>query len=422
MAIPILAQWRKAAPTQRTLFLIGAVLLVLWAALWGDSLAQNRLRGARHTWVPAWTALGLDFLNVYHAANHWLHGGDPYTEPFNDPIDRPICYPPLVLPVFAWCGLLTPRKAVAVWTVALAVFAAAGAFCAWRVRRRLELSELPLVFVVAAVLCSAPVLFALERGNWDLLVLVPLIGMAWALRERSLARDGTAAACLTLAVWIKLYPVVLVLAFLACRRYRAAAIFAALTVGLTLLYLPQLPHVLANLSSVSAFHKPTAIFPVSHSLSGNWPFLWPGKFAFLRRIPGTVAACCLLLPLMLWVSYRLRQTPAQGKLLFPYLLWMTAAATFLPTVAYDYNLFFLPLAILAVWDRRDSVAVHVALGLVLIWWQPKVIQIEPYWLFWFKLAGLATATHCLLCRVAEVRAAAVDAGTMPSAQPQRMAA
>src|SRR5947209_5750187 len=98
-----------ANPTQRNLFVVGVVLLLGWAAVWAVSLKHNTFLGAfgraRHTWVPAWTSLGLDFLNAYHASNHWLQGGDPYTaKQFGDPLDRHVCYPPVILPLFAWCG------------------------------------------------------------------------------------------------------------------------------------------------------------------------------------------------------------------------------------------------------------------------------------------------------------------------------
>ena len=71
---------------------------------------------------------------------------------------------------------------------------------------RIALSALPLPWVLAATLCSTPVLFAMERGNWDLLVLAPLALAAFALKEPTWQRDCLAGSCLALAAWIKLYP------------------------------------------------------------------------------------------------------------------------------------------------------------------------------------------------------------------------
>ena len=64
-----------------------------------------------------------------------------------------------------------------------------GRWAASRTRRRLRLSEIPLPTVIAAVLYSFPVVFAMERGNCDLLT-VPLILCALVLlrRKSSLAQ------------------------------------------------------------------------------------------------------------------------------------------------------------------------------------------------------------------------------------------
>ena len=65
-----------------------------------------------------------------------------------------------------------------------------------------------------------------------------------------------------------------------------------------------------------------------------------------------------------------------SRAILPYFLWLTAAATFLPPVANDYSLVFLPLAIVAIWDRRDPTPVHMVMGLVLLWWQPWQLDVS----------------------------------------------
>src|SRR5436309_3131397 len=107
---------------RRTLAALGVVLLLGWAFVWGLSVQRDRLAGGQRTWLrdtPVWKFLGLDFLSNYHAARHWLAGGNPYVEPFGDPLGRPICYPPVILYLFAWCHWLSPRAAVLTWMAAL---------------------------------------------------------------------------------------------------------------------------------------------------------------------------------------------------------------------------------------------------------------------------------------------------------------
>ena len=84
------------------------------------------------------------------------------------------------------------------------------------------------------------------------------------------------------------------------------------------------------------------------------------------------------------------------------LLWVVALATFVPMVSNDYNFCFLPLTVVAVWDRRDPLLVHVALVLLLLWWQPIAISLGDRTLFWFKLLGLCAAAVSLVERTCEL--------------------
>jgi len=405
---------RRSSAGERGLLLAGVLLLAGWAAVWGLSLCENRLLGGRFTWTGAWDFLGLDFLNPCLATRHWLAGGDPYREPFGDPREgtaqvAKFFYPPPVLPLFAWCGLLPPRQAVVVWTIVLAALAMWGAVLAWRTRRRLGLCKLPLPFVVAALLCSTPVIFALERGNFDLLVLPPLAGAAWALQRRSAARDLLAGGGLALATCLKVYPGLLVFSLLALGRWRALLCFAVAGLALGLPGLGYLPALHANLIESSAHMAPVTIWHTCHSLSNSWQPLWAATpFAFLGHVPGTVAAGVFVLGLGLAISCRVARCPDRSRVLYPYLLWLAALATFLPRLANDYNFYYLPLAALAVWDRRDPLAVHVGMALLLFWWQPITVPIGVKELFVFKVLGFLAVTASLGRRIAEQGQTAVD--------------
>src|SRR5262249_42924914 len=101
-----------AFPRLSILGAVGVALLVVWGLWWKSSLRHNHLVGGHLTWVEVYHYLGVDFLNNYRASRHWLAGGDPYREPFGDPLGRKLCYPPAVLPAFAWCNGFSPRSAL----------------------------------------------------------------------------------------------------------------------------------------------------------------------------------------------------------------------------------------------------------------------------------------------------------------------
>jgi hypothetical protein len=385
-------------------FSLGLLLLVFVAYWWTTSIQIDRLRGGQRVW-QVWQFLGLDFLNNYHATRHWQNGGDPFREPFGDPLSRDFCYPPLVLPVFAWCRWLTLHQAVVSWTVFLTVVTALGTFGCLGCRRALGLSKIPWTAALSGVLCSVPFLFAMERGNYDLLLLIPLGLAAWALREKSWPRDGLAGGALALAALLKIYPAFLALAFLPLRRFRAAACFVVVAVCLSLFHYHDWSAMRENMARLIPRVSPNYTHDLgwaSHTLSGSWQLIWQGtRFRALAKIPNAVGALAVIMPGVSWISWRLWRCPAPKALIGPYLLWLASAAVFIPEVSNDYNLVFLPLAAVAVWDRRDPIPVHMGMGLCAVWCQPVPLGISSFTLLGMKLLSLAAVGGSLLCRIHE---------------------
>lgn len=388
----------------RTLLsLLGLVALVLWCVWWTNSVRADRLTSGRSTWVPVLPFLAGDFVhNIDAPARLWVAGGNPYQ---NTPMTVWYPYPPIVVRLFAWVSLLTPWTALVVWLGALTAMAVAGARACWKTRRELGLAEVPLPIVVAAVLFSTPILFALERGNYDLLVLLAVLGALRLMRDRSAAAEVGAGLVLAVAGWSKLYPGLLVLGLLALRRRRVLAGFVLAGAVIGLADVDGLRRFFENNRGMVAFYSSLQggqAHPVQHSLSGCWRHLWAATPLYpLAEIPGRVATLGLLGPLLLWISVRVARCPDRGRLAYPYLLWILAVATFVPPLANDYNLFFLPMAALAVWDRRDPVYVHVLMAFLLLWWQPLALPIDGRVLMAFKLSGLLAVGLCLCGRAGE---------------------
>src|SRR5262245_55731354 len=395
-----------AAPPRPHLWLAaGVLLLALWAAWWLASVQRGRLVGGPRTWVPAWQHLGLDFQPNHYSSRLWLAGRNPYLEPTKAPRGAHYSYPPLVLWLFAWTWLVDEPAALLVWMAVLTAIAVLGARAAWRSRRACGLFPVPWPFLLAAVLWSTPVVFALERGNCDLLVVLFLLPVAWALAGRGPRRDLAGGLFLALAIWTKVYPGLLLVGLAVRRRWRMLgwAVLACLAVGL--LDLPGVLQFRANMGPIVADHAPgrmPSYPPFCHTLSGWWVHLWAGtRLHGLGKLPEPLVALALALPLVLWVSRRVGRCPDAAPLLFPYLVWLAAVASSLPQVAYDYSLVYLPLAAVAVWDRRDPVAVHVGMAFLLLWWQPFRLPVGPLLLGAFKLSGLVAVGVSLAWRAAE---------------------
>lgn len=418
--------WKGVKPSHVVLSLVALLVLVWWGGAWNRAVKKWKIKNSPVAWYDPYDFVSLDFLHNYQASRCWLSGHDPYREDFKDPIGRKLCYPPIVLACFAWCKLLPVQKAIAVWTLALASLAGLGAVAAWQTRRRLGLTPVPLLVMVAAVVTSAPVAFAMERGNYDLLIVPLILLMAWGLGRTGWLADGVIGYALGLAICLKVYPGLMGFALLALGRWRAAGLTAVAVAAFLGFQFQNLPIFLQNLRALSDSMQVHGInvLAATHSITFTWKPLWHGsQLEVLTAVPGGVAAAGIVGTLLLWTSWHVRRAADPRNLLVPYLLWIAAAATFVPRVSNDYNLFFLPMAALAVWDRRDPVPVHVALGFFCLVMQPISFGLSLSVLFGFKVAALVAVAACLVRRAREQMAqppaaSVVIAASLPASELQ----
>ena len=389
------------------LTIIGIVLLGIWGCWWANSIREGTLTGLRHTWVPPAPngRLGIDFThNLDHPSRVWLAGGNPYQD---DAVCNTFPYPPLVPRLFAWSSWLSPPTALVAWLAALTAMGAVGTVAAWRTRCSLSLAPIPLTLALAVIAYSTPFVFAMERANCDLLIIPLLVAACFLMKRRSTVEELVAGTLLALAVWTKVYPGLMVVGLLSLRRVRVLAGMAISGIAIGLTDVQGFARFVANnrkmVHDFLEMKRFNPVHPCEHSITECWVKLWKQTpLDRLASIPGSVAAAGILITLLGWVSYRVFRSPAREKLTFPYLLWVLAAATFVPPLASDYNLVFLPMVVLAVWDRRDPVLVHMSMGLLLLWWQPFQIPVAGSALLIFKLFGLVAMGVSLSSRMSEL--------------------
>jgi len=395
------AEASPRAARRAVLSTLGLALLVLWGYWWATSIDRNKLVKSRNLWFASGAVLkmplALDLVVPgMREAKAWWSGGDPYA------IGG--VYPPHLYRLLGWTTLVSPRTAAAAWVVALGAMALAGGWAAWRTRRGLGLGEVSLPFVMLGVVVSTPVVFAMERGNCDLAILLTVVVSVALLRSRSLAVEVVVGLLMANAMWMKYYPGLLMLGMVALRRWRVLPSFVLGGVAIGLI---DHRGILACIESVKRWAPLIAstkgyFQPDTHSLSNTWAVFWEQTpLPLLARLPGSVGAIGLMMPLAGWISSKVYRCPHRALLAFPYLIWLLALATFIPTIAVDYNLLYLPVAVLAVWDRRDPVVVHMMIGLLMLWWQPLALPIDGRVMLVVKVLGLVAVALSLAARTRE---------------------
>ncbi|MCA1685549.1 MAG: DUF2029 domain-containing protein, partial [Planctomycetia bacterium] len=330
---------RRAGPAT----VVSRAMIAAWVAWWVVSVGRGALIFGRLTWVPMLPIMPGDFtVHIDHVARVWASGVDPYARPC-DWVCALFPYPPMVPRLFAWVSLVSTPTAVRVWLAAVSVCLAVGSWAACRSRGALRLAPIPPAVALAAVLFCTPAVVAMERGQCDPLVIPALAAASGLLGRRAAGHDLAAGGLLGLTAWLKYYPGLTLVGLIALRRWRAATAFVVVAGLIGVVDRAEVRRSVENGVTVSRSRtKAEALFchPTTHSLVEDWRAIRAvRRVRWLRTIPGPAAAALLLVPAAALVSLRVaRAGGGDGPLVFPYFLWLTAAATFALPYSIDYNL------------------------------------------------------------------------------------
>ena len=234
--------------------LLLATLLALLALLMRQLFRGRVLTPARRIAVVRAIVIGGSVVAlVYHLAQGmWFHHGYPNNTFLYNPVDRFMDFFNIVndcagrnpfarqggyLPFGYFIGYLLaifpPWQAALVKSVLLFVCC-----LVWYGMRQLtavgQRIPMALFTVITITVLSYPFLFAVDRGNFDLLICLLTILFFIALEQH---RDNTAGTLLGLSVAAKAYTVVYALLLIQQKRYRAALLAAVTVITMNLLSL-----------------------------------------------------------------------------------------------------------------------------------------------------------------------------------------
>jgi hypothetical protein len=386
-----------------------AIAVALWAVWWTVALVNLDLPFAG--WTSFVPVFGADFTTQSdYAARTWSGYADPYAD-----TRHLFHYPPIVIRLFAWTPYFTNPTALRIWVVVLALLVIAGTVVAWRTRRELGVERVPLPLALACVLFSFPVVFALERANFDLITLAAILLALQLERRGGKLAEFVAGCLLAVGPWVKIYPGLIGFALLALRHYR---MFAGFAVGGIAIGLAAPSETLRSFEilrlAMERTREGTPLGGWAHSVSLAWLEIvhWAKQsgLGVLAKVPSWFVAAAVVAPALFWVCLRVYRSEKRRLLTYPLLLWVVALASFVPEIANDYSLVFLPLAAVAIYSRRDSRIVRAGMVLLVVVLQPFALPINPFVLLLFKVLG-AYAVGAMLVR----RAGELDQGAVASA-------
>jgi hypothetical protein len=381
-------------------WLLGAVLVVYFAVVaiphlvWGADVW-------RFLGVPTGPSPFFDTRNLTAALDCRRMGYDPLRHNPCDPWHRPLNYPRIWL-AFRFVGI-THAQTNAVAVVLIALFVVAIFVLIGRV-------GLGTGGVVALAVVSPPVMFAVERGNMDIVVFTVLVAAVLAWRSTSV-REVLSPLVVLLGAALKIYPVFALPAFVVVRRHRAAIVVVVCIVAFVVYAGLTLGDIAANarIAPQGDYHAfgarilPAAIY---HRFV---PQRWQGGAAtkqLLALVPLVVVAP------FIWIAGRRRRPVSDAAVgSWERVAFWIGGLVFLGTFAvgnnFDYRLVFLLLTLpqLIGWARGPDGEPRAWLGavtlfavLVLLWVSALSVPLD----LWDELATWTVVAFFAVLMVASL--------------------
>lgn len=329
------------------------------------------ISGGSVTFVERTDYIGLDYRDFYLASEKLLAGESPYT------IFRYVTSPlPAILnTVLVPFGFDTARI---IFSILIAFSMLLSYWIVWRLvglnERKVE-GQVILVAGVFIIALSYPFYFLLERGNIDSIVIVLLCLSLYVMRSGN--RDWLGGLLFTLAILMKIYPVLLILPLFLYRRWKLIFWIGIWSVLFILLFIPWYPEISKAVIGRSHVFR----FDENGSIVNTFFFI----IMFLKMIglplsitPAAllgIVTYALLISLMIYTDIYFGQNAKFDRFIhstFMYFPFMVV----IPQIAFQYelvNLILLVPILCVVWEITDSKKVRTALlcvtiGLALTQW------------------------------------------------------
>jgi Glycosyltransferase family 87 len=374
----------------------GRIVVLAAVALYGLTVAT-----ARAGWdVDLWPSLGVnsaptlfyDARNVAAAADCWALGYDPLVENPCDPAGRVMVYP-RVWVVVHYLGVTQDRT---LWFggILVALFLASVLLLVGRL-------SIAQGFVVAAAVVSPAVMFAVERGNVDILLFAVFVAAVFAWSARDKVTPLLSPSLIVVAAIAKLYAIFALPAywFTGVQRARWAVVGGAAAMGAYLLLTFGDVRQLLKSPEGGLLYSYGARILIGDLYHRFQPETW-AYGSLLAQLIAMIPVIVASVAIWVWLRRRLPE-PSVGervsqRTLAFHLGALTYLGTFLTRKSGDYRSVFvlLTLPLLLEWAWGDTAEMRTVLGrigLVAVVAGLYVGALSPFIGPWDELASWAIA-------------------------------
>lgn len=292
--------------------------------------------------VPKFDPIGIDLRWIWQIEKDWVASGFIYPE---KGVEH---FPPAILLFFLWCGKLGFQTTYRIFSViTLTLYLVTAIAIPYLIVKKCSLDKkLWLISIPFALvgLSAYGFQFEVERGQWNLLACCLAIwGVYLYWSGRNIAR-GFAIGLISVAIQLKLYPAIYVLAFFACRKnfkdgLKTLAMIAFINIGL--LFIFGMDGFYLFFDAIIYTGKNTAYGVAQTSIGA---FLWLMARDYPNYIFLAKAVLGLYFILLTYIIYlEVVEYPAQGQEIVSLLYLLTIVGLIVPPHSNDYKLSLMPL-------------------------------------------------------------------------------
>lgn len=312
-----------------------ALTAILTGAIWA-AVGITRILHLRAAWVWPLAPHGYTFFDFsdYQARFERLHQIDFLTMP-----GYPFTYFAPGVPLYEAFYAFGPWGGLVAYFAVIAAALVASFVLMRRAMLRYGFQSIQIdIFLLIAICTSYPVLFAIERGNLEIVLAIGMAVGIWAYWK---GHTWTAAVVWGIFGSVKLYPLIFLALFLSRRQYRQflfAIITAAATTLLSLMYIGPTISVAATgiRNGIHAFLRIYTLNIVNKAFDHSVFMIL--KLATRRFNPdlnwmlsGYLTALTSLMLVLYFI--RIRKLPLANQLLI-----LTVSSITLPPTSFDYTL------------------------------------------------------------------------------------